>query len=77
MIKDAITFPTLIARLERAIHYPCGEKGFQTLMYRFIQKGGVKRSTLNMRKKATGEKYLTEEEAIKFSQYAGYDLTSE
>jgi hypothetical protein len=63
--------------LERAIKCDVGSEGLDVLMYGFIQKGGVKRTTLKMREKKNGEKYLTEEEAIKFSQYAGYDLTSE
>ncbi len=71
------SFTKLAGALERAIKSDVGLKGLDVLMYRFIQKGGVKRSTLKMREKATGEKYLTEEEAIKFSEYAGYDLTSE
>ena len=71
------TFTELAAALERAIKCDVGLEGLDVLMYNFILRGGVKRSTLKMRKKATGEKYLTEEEAIKFSQYAGYNLTSE
>ena len=52
MKKDAITFPTLIARLERAIHHPCGERGFQILLYGWITKyGKVTRAILNSRKK--------------------------
>ena len=88
MNKDAITFPTLIARLERAIHYPCGEKGFQILMYGWITKyGKVSRELLNSRKKSDksdksddnksddNEYWLTLGEATHFSNYAGYDLT--
>ncbi len=80
MNKDAITFPTLIARLERAIHYPCGEKGFQILMYGWITKyGKVTRPILNLRKGKRkgkdGEYWLTLGEATHFSRYAGYDLT--
>lgn len=71
------SFTKLAAALERAIKCDVGMKGLDVLMYGFIQKGGVKRTTLKMREKKNGEKYLTEEEAIKFSQYAGYDLTSE
>jgi hypothetical protein len=71
------SFTKLAAALERAIKCDVGMKGLDVLMYGFIQKGGVKRTTLKMREKKNGEKYLTEEEAIKFSEYAGYDLTSE
>ena len=75
MNKYAITFPFLIARLERAIHYPCGEKGFQTLMYGWITKyGKVSRQLLNTRKKSDGEYWLTLGEAAHFSRYSGYDL---
>lgn len=76
MNKEAIIFPTLIARLERAIHYPCGEKGFQILMYGWITKyGKVTRPLLNVRKGKDGEYWLTLGEATLFSRYAGYDLT--
>ena len=76
MNKEAIIFPTLIARLERAIHYPCGEKGFQILMYGWITKyGKVTRPLLNVRKGKDGEYWLTLGEATHFSRYAGYDLT--
>lgn len=71
------SFTKLAEALERAIKCDVGFEGLDVLMYGFIQKGGVKRSTLKMREKATGEKYLNAEEAIKFSEYAGYDLTSE
>ena len=71
------SFTKLAAALERAIKCDVGFEGLDVLMYGFIQKGGVKRSTLKMREINTGEKYLTAEEAIKFSQYAGYALTSE
>ena len=76
MIKNAITFAQLTARLERAIHYPCGEKGFQILMYGWISKyGKVSRPLLNLRKHKDGECWLTAGEAAHFSNYAGYDLT--
>lgn len=71
------SFTILAGALERAIKCDVGMEGLDVLMYNFILHGGVKRSTLKMREIATGEKYLTAEEAIKFSQYAGYDLTSE
>lgn len=76
-MKKRYSFTKLAAALERAIKCDVGLEGFDILMYGFIQKGGVKRTTLKMREKKTGERYLTEEEAIKFSEYAGYDLTSE
>ena len=76
MKKNAVTFAQLTARLERAIHYPCGEKGFQTLMYGWITKyGKVTRPILNLRKGKDGEYWLTLGEATHFSRYAGYDLT--
>lgn len=76
MNKDVITFSSLIARLERGIHYPCGEKGFQILMYGWITKyGKVNRSILNSRKYKDGKYWLTLGEAAHFSRYAGYDLT--
>ena len=76
MKKYAITFPTLIARIERAIHHPCGERGFQILMYGWITKyGKVTRTILNLRKRVDGEFWLSLGEAVHFSRYAGYDLT--
>ena len=76
MNKRAITFAQLTARLESAIHYPCGEKGFQILMYGWIQKRRiVSRETLRQRKKDDGEPWLSYYEALSFSHYAGYDLT--
>ena len=78
MKENAITFPTLIARLERAIHYPCGERGFQILLYCWIAKyGKVSRQLLNLRKHKDGEYWLSPGEAAHFSHYAGYDLTKE
>jgi hypothetical protein len=76
MNKDAITFPTLIARLERAIHNPCGEHGFQILLYGWITKyGKVSRVTLGQRHSVDGEFWLSFYETMLFSKYAGYDLT--
>jgi hypothetical protein len=76
MTKNAITFPTLIARLERAIRADVGERGFQILMYGWITKyGKVSRPLLNLRKCKDGVYWLTLGEAIHFSEYAGYDLT--
>ena len=78
MEKNAITFPTLIVRLERAIHHPCGKRGFQILMYGWISKyGKVSRQLLNLRKHKDGEYWLSPDEAKHFSRYAGYDLTKE
>ena len=71
------SFTKLAGALERAIRTDVGLEGLDVLMHGFIQKGGVKRTTLTMRAKVIGEKYLTAEEAMKFSEYAGYDLTSE
>ena len=75
MIKDAITLTTLAARLERAIHADVGMQGLNILLYGWMQKGGVSRTTLFMRKKSAGEEYLTPEEVRNFSSYAGYDLS--
>ena len=75
MKKDAITLTTLAARLERAIHADVGLQGLNILLYGWMQKGGVSRTTLFMRKKSAGEEYLTPEEVRNFSSYAGYDLS--
>ena len=75
MIKDAITLTTLAARLERAIHCDVGLQGLNILLYGWMQKGGISRTTLFMRKKSAGEEYLTPEEVRNFSSYAGYDLS--
>ncbi len=75
MKKNAITFAQLTARLERAIHCDVGLQGLNILLYGWMQKGGVSRTTLFMRKKSAGEEYLTPEEVRNFSSYAGYDLS--
>ena len=75
MRKDAITLTTLAARLERAIHCDVGLQGLNILLYGWMQKGGISRTTLFMRKKSAGEEYLTPEEVRNFSSYAGYDLS--
>ena len=78
MKKDAVTFAQLTARLERAIHYPCGEYGFQILLYGWIAKyGRVSRGTLGQRHFQDGVFWLSLDEAIHFSKYAGYDLTKD
>ena len=75
MKKNAILLTTLAARLERAIHCDVGMQGLKTLLYGWMKKGGVSRTTLFMRKKSAGEEYLTPEEVRNFSSYAGYDLS--
>ena len=76
MNKNAITFTTLCARLERAIHADVGMHGLHILITGWIRKKNtVTRETLRQRKKADGEPWLTYYEALSFSRYAGYDLT--
>ena len=75
MKKNAVTFAQLTARLERAIHADVGLQGLNILLYGWMQRGGVSRTTLFMRKKSAGEEYLTPEEVRLFSLYAGYDLS--
>ena len=76
MKKNAVTFAQLTARLERAIHADVGLQGLQILLYGWITKyGKVSRSVLNLRKRDSGEYWLSLGEAIHFSRYAGYDLT--
>ena len=77
MKKDAVTFAQLTARLERAIHANVGMQGLNILLYGWMKKGGIKRSTLFMRMKSAGEEYLTPEEVRNFSLYAGYDLSKD
>ena len=78
MMKKAITFAQLTARLERAIHCDVGLKGLNTLLYGWIRKHGrCSRAQLCMRKKADGEFWLSASEAEHFSKYAGYDLTKD
>ena len=74
-MKERFYFTSLAAALERAIHCDVGLEGLQILMHGWIRKGGINKSTLFMRRRSAGEEYLTYEEACKFSQYAGYDLT--
>lgn len=78
MIKNAITFAQLTARLERAIHADVGMHGLNILLYGWITKHGkVSRPLLNLRKHKDGEYWLSLSEAAHFSNYAGYDLTKE
>ena len=78
MKKDAITFETLCARLERAIHADVGMHGLQILLYGWINKHGhVNRHLLYMRKMEDGCEWLSLPEAQSFSRYAGYDLTKD
>ena len=78
MKKNAVTFAQLTARLERAIHADCGKKGLDILIYGWIAKyGRVSRGTLGQRRFQDGEFWLSLDEAIHFSKYAGYDLTKD
>ena len=76
MKENAITFTTLCARLEKAIHADVGMHGLNILITGWIRKRNtVTRETLRQRKKADGEPWLSYYEALSFSRYAGYDLT--
>ncbi|MBO5619106.1 MAG: hypothetical protein J5902_03885 [Paludibacteraceae bacterium] len=78
MTKNAVTFSQLCARLERAIHYPCGLYGLEVLIHGWVAKYGlISRNTLAVRANRDGERYLTLNEAKLFSTYAGYDLTKD
>ena len=78
MKQKSITFATLTARLERAIHADVGLKGLNILIYGWITKyGRCSRLLLADRKRKEGEFYLTLSEAQHFSLYAGYDLTKD
>ena len=73
-MKERYYFTQLAATLERKIHADVGIEGLEILIHGWIRKGRMNRSTLSMRKRKTGEEYLTPDEAKDFSQYAGYDL---
>ena len=76
MKDNAITFETLCARLERAIHADVGMRGLNILLYGWIAKyGKISRPVLSLRKKADNVFWLTFGEAVHFSKYVGYDLT--
>ena len=78
MMRNAITFAQLTARLERAIHCDVGLHGLNILLYGWITKYNLcSRSKLCMREKHDGECWLTRQEAEHFSKYAGYDLTKD
>ena len=78
MNKNAITFTTLCARLERAIRCDVGMHGLNILLYGWMQKKHyISRETLRQRKKVDGEPWLSFYEALSFSRYAGYDLTKD
>ena len=76
MKKDAITFTQLAARLEKALHCDVGLEGLEILIYGWMKKRGrPSGSTLSMREKQDGVKWLAADEAYSFSRYTGYDLT--
>lgn len=76
MMRNAITFAQLTARLERAIHCDVGLSGLNILLYGWITKHGrCSRAQLCMRKKADGVFWLSLSEAEHFSWYCGYNLT--
>ncbi len=76
MMKHAITFTQLTARLERAIHADVGLQGLNILLYGWRMKYHlIQEHTFHMRRIRDGDAYLTRSEAIHFSQYCGYDLT--
>lgn len=78
MNKDAITFNTFCARLERAIRCDVGMHGLNILLYGWLQKRHtITRATFRQRKKDDGEPWLSRYEALSFSRYAGYDLTKD
>ena len=78
MKKDAITLTILAGRLERAIHKDVGEQGLKVLLYGWAKKKNFNlNALLYVREKRNGEAYLTLNEAKKFSEYAGYDLTKD
>lgn len=77
MMKERYYFTQLAAALERAIHADVGLAGLKILIHGWIAKGGIVRQTLAMRKTRAGEEFLTYFEAKAFSEYAGYDLTSD
>ena len=76
-MNEKIFFTTLAARLERAIHADVGWQGLDIMLFGWRRKSGMKQTTLFMRKKLSGEEYLTLSEAHSFSDYVGYDLTTD
>ncbi|MBQ9603606.1 MAG: hypothetical protein IJR42_07385 [Paludibacteraceae bacterium] len=78
MKKNAILLTTLAARLEKAIHCDVGMQGLKILLYGWRRKYHlIEDHTFYDRRKEDGEAYLTDLEARSFSQYAGYDLTTD
>lgn len=75
-MKERYYLTTLAANLERAIHADVGMEGLEILLHGWIRKGGISRETLRTRQKRDGEAWLSNYEAISFSEYAGYDLTN-
>ena len=67
-----ITKKELVRRLEKAIRYPCGMEGLNTLIYGWLvqRKYGHK-----YRNKLYNRDWLFIVEATDLSQYAGVDLT--
>ena len=76
MNENNILLTTIAARLERAIHCPVGWKGLETLLYGWAKKKNLNlNGLLWMREKRNGVAFLTPQELVEFSNYAGYDLT--
>ena len=76
MMKHAITFTQLTARLEKAIHCDVGLRGLNILLYGWTKKYRlIADHTFYKRAKDDGEAWLSLGEAMSFSRYAGYDLT--
>lgn len=74
-MKERYYLTTLAAAVERAIHADVGPEGLKILLHGWIRKGGIPRETLRKRERRDGEAWLSNYEAICFSEYAGYDLT--
>lgn len=78
MKENAIPLTTICARLERAIHADVGMRGLNTLLYGYSVKYKTNLwARHDKREKRFGFAFMTPGELILFSEYAGYDLTSD
>lgn len=74
-MKKRYYFTQLADKLEHHLQCDVGLQGVENLIHGFIQKGGMKRETLRTREKRDGEPWLNYYETVRFSDYAGYNLT--
>lgn len=77
-MKEKVMYSVICARLERAIHADVGMEGLMILTYGWERHPRFRApylGVLDARIRKYGEGWMTPEELINFSIYAGKDLT--